>query len=332
MCQEAEMKRNIWKFAAVMAALLASCANSWGQAGYPDKPVRIILGNTPGGTSDLMWRSLQVSIQASLGQQIVIEYRTGGAMTLATNLMAKAPPDGYTIGTIISTHAANVSLMASKLPYDTIKDFTFIAMKGRVPNIVAVHPSIPVNSMQELLALAKAKPGYLHHGTSGNGSSQHFAGEMLKQRTGVDIIHIPYRGGSQAIADLVGGQIEMMFGNFASILPNVKAGKVKPLAVTGATRNSEYPNLPTVAEALNLPGYEVTEWFAVVGPKDIPKEIVAKLNTAIYDAIKRPETARRFREQGIETVFMTPDQLESFVKAEIVKLGEIARQANMKVD
>ena len=326
------MKHDLWKLAAILAALFAGCANAWGQASYPDKPVRIILGNPPGGTSDLMWRSLQVSIQASLGQQIIIEYRTGGAMTLATNLVAKAPPDGYTIGTIISTHAANVSLMASKLPYDTIKDFTFIAMMGRVPNIVAVHPSIPVSSMQELLALARAKPGFLHHGTSGNGSSQHFAGEMLKQRTGVDIIHIPYRGGSQAIADLVGGQIEMMFGNFTSILPNVQAGKVKPLAVTGPTRNSEYPNLPTVAEALNLPGYEVNEWFAVVGPKDMPKEIVAKLNKAIYDAIKRPETAKRFREQGIETVFMTPDQLESFVKTEIVKLGEIAKQANMKVD
>jgi tripartite-type tricarboxylate transporter receptor subunit TctC len=325
------LKRKFLKSATVLAALIATSAASWGQAAYPDKPIKVILGNPPGGTTDLMWRELQVSIQESLGQPIVIDYRTGGGMTLATDLIAKAAPDGYTIGTIISTHAANVALRP-KLPYDTIKDFTFIAMMGRVPNIVVVHPSVPVNSMQELLALGKAKPGSLHHGTSGNGSSQHFAGEMLKQRTGVEIIHVPYRGGSQAIADLVGGQIEMMFGNFTSILPNVKAGKVKPLAVTGPTRVAEYPNLPTVAEALNLPGYEVTEWFAVVGPKGMTKEAVAKLNKAIYAAIKRPETAQRFREQGIETVFMTPEQLEAFVKVEIDKLGGIARQAHMKVD
>jgi tripartite-type tricarboxylate transporter receptor subunit TctC len=300
-------------------------AQSW-----PSRPIRIILPNPPGGTNDILARMLQAPLQEILGQPIVVENRAGGSNIIATDAIVRSPPDGYTIGTIISVHASNVALQP-KLPYDSIKDITPIAFLGYVGNIVVVHPAVKANSMQELIALAKANPGTIHHGSSGIGTSQHFSGELLKLRTGAEFVHVPYRGGGPAINDLLGGHIQMMFGNFTSILPHVRAGTVRPLAVTAGNRSPVFPDLPTVAEAANLPGFAVTEWYAVIGPAGLPQEIVDKLNAAFYDALKRPDIAPKLRDQGIEVEFMTPTQLREFINAEIAKLGDIAKRANMRL-
>lgn len=319
---------------AILATLLLSTltifdmpaqAQSW-----PSKPIRIILPNPPGGTNDILARMLQQPLQEILGQSVIIENRSGGSNIPATEAVIRSAPDGYTIGTIISVHASNVALQP-KLPYDSIKDITPIAFLGHVGNIVVVHPSVKANSMQELIALAKANPGKVHHGSSGMGTSQHFSGELLKLGTGAEIVHVPYRGGGPAINDLLGGHIQMMFGNFTSIVPHVRGGSVRPLAVTAGNRSPVFPDLPTVAEAANLPGFSVTEWYAVIGPAGLPPDIVSKLNAAFYEALKRPDIASRLRDQGIEVEFMTPTRLGEFIKAEIAKLSDIAKRANMRL-
>ena len=324
------MQRETVALAIALASALAifdmpAHAQSW-----PSRPIRIILPNPPGGTNDILARMLQAPLQEILGQPIVVENRAGGSNIIATDAIVRSPPDGYTIGTIISVHASNVALQP-KLPYDSIKDITPIAFLGYVGNIVVVHPAVKANSMQELIALAEANPGTIHHGSSGIGTSQHFSGELLKLRTGAEFVHVPYRGGGPAINDLLGGHIQMMFGNFTSILPHVRAGTVRPLAVTAGNRSPVFPDLPTVAEAANLPGFAVTEWYAVIGPAGLPQEIVDKLNAAFYDALKRPDIAPKLRDQGIEVEFMTPTRLREFINAEIAKLGDIATRANMRL-
>jgi len=310
--------------AAALAPVGASAQN------WPAKPIKLIVGNPPGGTNDILARLLQTPLSEVLGQPIVIENKAGGGTIVGTEATVRSAPDGYTIGTIISVHASNVSLQ-QRLPYDAVKDITPIAFLGRVSNIVVVHPSVPANSMKELIDLAKAKPGSIHHGTSGNGTSQHFSGELLKLGAGIDIVHVPYRGGGPAINDVVGGQIQMMFGNFASILPHVQAGRVRPLAVTSAARSPVLPDLPTVAEAANLPGFAVTEWYAVIGPAGLDPAIVTKINDALYTVMKRPEIATKLRDQGIEVDFMTPSQVDGFIKSEIAKFRDIVDRAKIKI-
>ncbi|MFZ4806050.1 MAG: Bug family tripartite tricarboxylate transporter substrate binding protein [Hyphomicrobiaceae bacterium] len=313
--------------ALVGAAILPSVAQA---QNWPSKPVRLIVGNPPGGTNDILARLLQTPLSEVLGQPIVIENKAGGGTIVGTEATVRSAPDGYTIGTIISVHASNVSLQ-SKLPYDAVKDVTPIAFLGRVSNIVVVHPSVPAKSMKELIELARSKPGSIHHGTSGNGTSQHFSGELLKLGAGIDIVHVPYRGGGPAINDVVGGQVQMMFGNFASILPHVQSGRVRPLAVTSAARSPVLPELPTVAEAANLPGFAVTEWYAVIGPAGLDPAIVTKINDALYTVMKRPDIATKLRDQGIEVDYMSPAQVGTFIKAEIEKFRDIVDRAKIKV-
>jgi len=323
------MKLKTIAFALTLAAAafapVAASAQNW-----PAKPIKLIVGNPPGGTNDILARLLQTPLSEVLGQPIIIENKAGGGTIVGTEATVRSAPDGYTIGTIISVHASNVSLQ-QRLPYDAVKDITPIAFLGRVSNIVVVHPSVPANSMKELIDLAKAKPGSIHHGTSGNGTSQHFSGELLKLGAGIDIVHVPYRGGGPAINDVVGGQIQMMFGNFASILPHVQAGRVRPLAVTSAARSPVLPDLPTVAEAANLPGFAVTEWYAVIGPAGLDPAIVTKISDALYTVMKRPEIATKLRDQGIEVDFMTPSQVDGFIKSEIAKFRDIVDRAKIKI-
>jgi tripartite-type tricarboxylate transporter receptor subunit TctC len=316
--------------AVVLAGGLTIVATPAPAQTWPTSPIRLILPNPPGGTNDILARMLQQPLQEVLGQPIVVENRSGGSNIIATEAIVRAPPDGYTIGTIVSAHASNVALQP-KLPYDSIRDITPIAFLGHVGNIVVVHPSVPAHSMAELIALAKTNPGTVHFGSSGTGSSQHFSGALLNLLTGADFVHVPYRGGGPAISDLLGGHIEMMFGNFTSILPYVRSGAVRPLAVTAGNRSPVFPDLPTVAESANLPGFAVTEWYAVAGPARLPQPIVDKLNAAFYAVLKRPDIAAKLFDQGIEPEFMTPGELGEFVKAEIVKLGDIAKRTHMRL-
>ncbi|WP_375459446.1 Bug family tripartite tricarboxylate transporter substrate binding protein [uncultured Enterovirga sp.] len=297
---------------------------------WPSKPIRLFVGNPPGGTNDILARLIQNSVSEILGQQIVIENKPGAGTVVATEATVRSAPDGHTIGTIISVHASNPSLQP-KLPYDPIKDVTPIAFLGHVANLVVVHPSVPANTLPELIALAKAKPGTIHHGTSGNGTSQHFSGELLKLGAGIDIVHVPYRGGGPAINDVVGGQIQMMFGNFASILPHVQSGRVRSLAITSPQRSPVFPNLPTVAEAAGIPGYAVTEWYAVIGPAGMNPEHVKKINEAIYTTLKKPEIASKLRDQGIEVDYKTPEDFGKFLVAEIAKFKDIVERAKIKI-
>jgi tripartite-type tricarboxylate transporter receptor subunit TctC len=296
----------------------------------PTKPIRLIVGNPPGGSNDLLARLIQAPLSELLGQTIVVENRVGAGTVVSTQYIAHAPADGYTLATIISVHASNVS-MQPDLPYDAVKDFTPIAFLGFIPNIVCVNPKLPVKTLVELVAYDKAHPGTIHHGSSGIGTSQHFSGELLNLRAGTDFIHVPYRGGGPAINDLVSGQIEMMFGNFSSILPYVQSGQVRPLALTGAHRSPLFPDLPTVAEALNLPGFDVSEWYAVVGPAKLPTPIVDRVNTAIYTVLRQPDLAAKLKDWGVETDFMTPAALGDFIKSEIAKFHGIVEQAHIKI-
>jgi tripartite-type tricarboxylate transporter receptor subunit TctC len=329
---EKNMIRKILKISGLATALIAGAAMhgaAMAQA-WPTKPIRLIVGNPPGGTNDILARLMQQPLGEILGQPIVIENRAGAGTIVGTETTVRAPPDGHTIGTIISVHASNVSLQP-KMPYDAVKDITPIAFLGRVSNIVVVHPSVPAKTLPELIDLAKKSPGSIHHGTSGNGTSQHFSGELLKLGAGIDIVHVPYKGGGPAINDVVGGQIQMMFGNFASILPHVQSGRVRPLAVTSAARSPVLPDLPTVAEAANLPGFAVTEWYAVIGPAGMQPDVVRKINDAIYTVLKRPDIATKLRDQGIEVDYMSPEQMGAFIKTEIDKFRDIVQRANIKI-
>ena len=307
-----------------VAGAFGAKAEEW----RPTKPIRLIVGNPPGGSNDLLARLIQAPLSDLLGQTIVVENRVGAGTVVATQYLMHMPPDGYTLGTIISVHASNVA-MQPNLPYDAVKDFTPIAFLGRVPNIICVNPKLPVHSLPELIAYSKAHPGTVHHGSSGIGTSQHFSGELMNLRTGAGFIHVPYRGGGPAINDLVSGQIEMMFGNFSSILPYVQSGQVRPLAVTGSHRSPLFPDLPTVAEAVNLPGFDVSEWYAVIGPAKLPAPIVERVNTAIYTVLRQPDVAGKLTAWGVETDYMTPDALGAFIKAEIVKFHGIVEQAHI---
>jgi len=309
---------------------LARPAMAAAQEWQPRRPIRLIVGNPPGGSNDILARLIQAPLSDLLGQTIVIENRVGAGTVVSTQYIMHAPPDGYTLATIISVHASNVS-MQPDLPYDAVNDFTPVAFLGRIPNIVCVNPKLPVTTLPELVAYDKAHPGTIHHGSSGIGTSQHFAGELMNLRAGTDFIHVPYRGGGPAINDLVSGQIEMMFGNFSSILPYVQSGQVRPLAVTGAHRSPVFPDLPTVAEALNLPGFDVAEWYGVVGPAKLPAPIVDRVNTAIYTVLRQPDLAAKLVSWGVETDFMTPAAFGDFIKAEIAKFHDIVEQAHIKV-
>jgi tripartite-type tricarboxylate transporter receptor subunit TctC len=284
----------------------------------------------PGGTSDIVARVLQNPLSTALGQPIVIENRAGAGGITGTEALTRAAPDGHTLGVIISTHAANVALHP-KLPFDAIKDISPVGLIGYVPNILVVNPSLPVRTFAELIALAKAKPGDVHFASSGNGTSQHFAGELLRLGTGAQLVHVPYRGAPPAMNDVISGQVQMMFGNFASILPHVQSGRVRALAVSGSERSALLPDLPTVAES-GVPGFSVAEWFGVVGPAGVPAEIVTRVNEEIGKALVLPDVRKRLEELGMDVRGGSPQEFADLIKSDISKFKDLVERANIKPD
>jgi len=320
------MNNLITRLLALALLVMAAGAN----AQYPAKPIRMIVTYPPGGGADTMARIIAPKLSERLGQQVVVENKAGASGQIGADLVAKSPADGYTILLDATAYSVNPSLYP-KLPYDPIKDFAPVTVLVRVPNILVVTPGFAPKSVQELVALAKSKPGQLSYASSGNGSAQHLAAELFKVGAGVDIVHIPYKGGAPAIADVMGGQVPMFFGNMSSALPHVKSGRVRALAVTGGKRSANVPDLPTIAES-GVPGYEVYEWNGVFAPAGTPAAIVNRLQAEIARIMHLPEVSEKLAALGAEAVANTPQEAAAFVKAEIAKWTMVVKQANIKAE
>lgn len=295
---------------------------------YPNRPVRFIVPYPAGGATDIISRLIGDKLGAALGQQFVIDNRAGGGQKIGTGLAAGAAPDGHTILLVSITHTINPSLYA-KLPYDTIKDFSPITIVAKSPLVLVVHPSIRAKSVKELIALMKTQPGKLNCATSGIGSGGHLAAELFKSMAGVDMTFVPYRGGSLAYIDLIGGQVDLMFTSPAATLAYAKAGKLRVLATTGAKRSPATPELPTVAEATGIRGYEAGLWYGVVAPAGTPRAIVRLLNAEIVKALQFPDVRDPLAVQAVEVVSSTPEEFAMYIKSEIAKWAKVIKDANI---
>lgn len=297
---------------------------------YPTHPVRMIVTYPAGGGADITARIIAQKLTERLGQQFVVDNRPGGSGTIGAGLVAKAPPDGYTLMLDALSFSVNPSLF-TKLPYDPVADFTPIILAVVVPNVLVVTPSLPIHSVGELIALARAKPGQINHASSGNGSAQHLAAEMFKRMAGIDMVHVPYRGGAPALADLVAGQIPVYFANLSSATPLIQAGKIRAIAVTSAQRAPGWPELPTIAES-GLPGYEAYEWNGIFAPGGTPQDIVSQLNHQIAEILKLADVRERLAEHALETRDNTPEQFTAFLASERAKWAQVVKEANIKID
>jgi len=315
---------------AVAAALLVFCTGALGQS-WPAKPIKYIVPFAPGGTTDILGRMVAAGLAPTLGQPVVIENKPGQAGSVGSAELARAAPDGYTIGGgTISSHAINVSLYPS-LPYDPLKDFAPITMLATLPNMLIVHPSLNVNNVRELVALLKANPNKYSFGSAGNGTSQHISGELFKIMTGTQMQHIPYKGSGPMIPDLLAGTIQLSFENITTAYPQVKGGRLKALAVTSAKRSFVAPDVPAMAEA-GLAGYDISSWQALFAPAGMPKEIVARLHAETAKILRSPENQKKLAELGLDAGGMAPEELTALIRAEIPKLGKVVRDSGAKVD
>jgi tripartite-type tricarboxylate transporter receptor subunit TctC len=297
---------------------------------FPAKPVRLVIAQAAGSATDSIARVFGPRLSELLGQQVVIDNRPGAGGSLGTEIVAKAPPDGYTtLLANISTHGVNPALYR-KLPYDPIRDFTPVSLVSTTPNVIVVHPSLPVKSIKDLVALARAKPGQLNYSSSGAGSSQHLAAALINVLTRIDTTHVPYRGSPPALAATMAGEVAFMVPTLTTGLPQIQAGKVRAIAVTGSTRAEELPNVPTVAET--LPGYDVVSWYGVVGPAGLPRPIVDRLNADLVKTIATPEVRKGFAAMGMTPSTGTPEQFAAYIRNEIDKYVKIARAAKIELE
>ncbi len=317
--------------ARLMAAIVACAAiGGWAQP-YPTKSIRIIVPFPAGGTADIMARVVGQKMTETWSQQVVIDNRAGAGGNIAAEVAAKSAPDGYTLFLCtVGTHAIHQTLY-SKLAFDPIKDFSAVAYIAGVPNVVVVHPSIPVKSVKELIAFIKARPGQVNFGSPGTGSSVHMSGEMLKVMAGLNMTHIAYKGNPQAVTDLMAGQIELMITNMPSVIPYIQSGRLRALAVTIRGRSQALPDLPTMEEA-GLPGYESSAWFGLVGPAAVPRDIVSKLNAEVVRIVRRADVKQNLASQGADPLVMTPDEFDAFMRAETAKWAKIVKASGARAD
>lgn len=317
-------------FRLLLAAALVAAASATSAQDYPTKPIRFIVPYPPGGGTDIIARIVQEPLTRALGQTIVIENRGGAGGAVGTAEAAKAAPDGYTILFTLSSHTINPVLY--KLPFNTERDFTSVSLVASLPQLLAAHPAVPVANVQELIAAAKAQPGRYAFASVGNGSPSHIAGELLKLRTGIDIVHVPYKGGGPAVADTLGGQVPFIFVSIPAAMSHVRSGKLRPLAVTTLKRSPAAPDVPTVAEAAGLPDYEVDSWYAMFAPAGTPPAIVEKLQQAVAKVVQSPEIKQKLLEQGADGVGSTSAELDRVVKTELKKWDQLVRDAKIKVE
>lgn len=300
-------------------------------AQYPGKPVRLVVPFPAGGPTDIVGRTISQKLSESLGQPVIVDNRAGAGGVIGTEFVAKSPPDGYTIllGTIGGLAVA-MSLYPNR-GYDTLRDFQAVAQAVTVTNILVVHPSLPARTVKELLSLARARPGTLNYASSGSGTVTHLAGELLNTMAHVKIVHIPFKGGAPALTALMSGEVEMNFENSLIVVPHIKAGRVRAIAVTGAQRSKLMPDLPTIAEG-GLPGYNASGWYGFVVPAAVPKEIVSRLANDFNRILRMPDVVERLSGQGAEPVINTPEQFTAFIRTEIDKWTRLVKTANMKAD
>ena len=313
-----------------LAALAAATLVSLGAAAqtYPVKPVRMIVGFAPGGGTDVVARVISQKLSEGYGQQVIVENRAGATGTIGADLVAKSAPDGYTlIMGHVNSHAI-APIMFKKLPYDAVRDFATVAYVGYVPNVLVVHPSVPARSMKELIALAKSKPGALNYASSGNGSTQHLAGEMFKQLAGVDIVHVPYKGSGQAIGDLLAGTVTMNFDTMPPVIEHIKSGRLRALAISTPRRIPQLPDVPTFTEE-GMSGFDVTNWYGVMAPAGTPREIVNKLNADINKAMQVPEVRSRLEQVGTQMREGSAADFETFQKSEVAKYAKLVKDAGI---
>lgn len=313
--------------AMLLLALYAACGLC---QDYPRKPVRLIVSFPAGGPNDILGRAVAQKLSGALNQQMIVENRAGAGGIVGTELTAKAPADGYTLLLVAGGHAINASLYP-KLPYDTLKDFSSVAMLATIPSILAVHPSLPVNSLKTFIALAQQRPEQLTFASAGNGTVSHLAGEMLKSMAGIRLLHVPYKGNSPATTALITGEVAMYIGGMPSTLPFVRSRQVRALAVTPAKRSSAAPDIPTIAES-GLKDFDVSPWYGIVAPAGTPPQIISLLHREITKAMLAPDLRERLAALGFEISLKAPEAFDAFIRKEIAVWGRVIRASGAKVD
>lgn len=313
----------------LLALLLAAVTTGADAQTYPTRPVKLVVPFAPGGSNDIFGRVIAAQLTDRLGQTVLVDNRAGAGGTVGTDLVAKSPADGYTLLLISAAYSMNAAI--ARLPYDPVNSFTPIALLGTGPSVLTVPASVPVHSVQELIALAKSKPGQLNVGSAGIGSFQHLVTELFKQMTGTDMVLVQYRGGGPALTDLVAGRVDLSFGSLIQTLPFIKAGNLRPLGVGGSKRSPALPHVPTIAEA-GVPGYLANNWWGMVAPAGTPAPVVARLYTELSAIVRSKELAERFEAEGAEVLQMGPGPFRDFIKAETEKWIRVAREGNIRLD
>ena len=317
-------------FCATGAVLALACGAAGAQQ-YPAKAIRVVVGFAPGGGTDLVARIIGAKMNESWGQPVLVDNRAGATGTIGADLVAKAPPDGYTLLMgHVNSHGIAPNIFR-KLPYDAERDFSMVAYVGYVPNVLVIHPSIPARNVKELIAIAKAQPGALNYASSGVGSTQHLAGELFTLLTGVKIVHVPYKGSGPAVVDLLAGHVSMNFDTMPPVLPHIKSGRMRALALTTPKRSPQLPDVPTMME-VGLKGFDMTNWYGMMAPAKTPRDIIVKLNGEVNRIVRLPDAKAKLEEAGTQLDPMSPEQFASFLKSEIAKYSKLVKAANVSLD
>jgi len=315
-------------FTSVFAACVFAAAASASAQSYPARTVRMIVPYAAGGNTDITARAISGKLAEVFGQQVIVDNRPGGATNIGSELAAKSPPDGYTLFMGGASNAINMSLYA-KPPYDTLRDFAPITLCVKGANVLSIHPSLPAKTLKELIALAKSRPGQLDFASSGLGSSNQMAGELLKVTTGINIVHVPYKGNAPALTDTVAGHVHMIFSGVPALVPHIQSGRLRAIAIGSLKRFPAIPEVPTFDES-GVKGYEATTWFGLMAPIKTPGEIITRLNTEVVKIIASPEISKRFVTEGLEPIGNSPAQFAQFIRDEITKYAKVIKAANIK--
>jgi tripartite-type tricarboxylate transporter receptor subunit TctC len=318
------------RFMSAVAAIFALTAAVAGAQEYPSKVIRFLVPFPPGTATDALARAIGPKLNEMWGQPVIVENRPGAGSVVGTSVVANAPADGYTLLMVSASHAINATLY-SKLPFDPVKDFAAVTPVALIPNVLIVHPSLPVKSVKDLIALAKAKPGVLNYTSAGIGSASHLNGELFRSTAGINIVHVPFKGFADAVTEIIAGRLEMTFAPAILATPHISAGRVRPLAVSTTKRSAAFPNLPTMVEA-GVKDCVFDPWFGVLVKAGTPKPIVDRLNAAMIKVLHLPDVAKQLQNQGAEPYTMPPEQFDKYIRAEVAKLGRIVRESGAKAE